>query len=855
MIYRENHRVIAEIEKRRVKGQILHFLTGDAIKGSDAYFYSVRYGIQGLLKTLMLYYFKEKGEFEYIIHVNGSKEISSCYAFDENAELGCTKIKIEELLDREDRRNRKNSLNVNRSAPEEVTNTNKSTRDDAEDQIGNIDNTLAQLNRLTKIIKSGKKHIIFLLENMEWIANLYESSQTDTTWISMLQNPVWQKSEKLMLVVTIKEMELLKKYNFAEEEIFVGNPSANEILLAYYRFIVRNMNEGYKWNFKALDDIAHSMSVGKKTLIQCMRIIHSVTKNNSSTLDISDFNRSAELNIEERVLWEDVILDSSVKKRIEEAVDYFLKDTSKRQARKGIILAGPPGTGKTMLAKALATEKKCYFMAPTLADLKAEYVGQTSAKVKRIFAEARGNQPTILFIDEADTVFPSRDLNSQDRDSYGLDMVNQFLQELDGAKTGLQKIFTIAATNRPMAIDAAIRSRLSNHPITVPLPDYDSRRQLFNKKMAPFSLNGKSFIDDVLNKSDGMSGRDIDSFVDMIKGRYDINRLADNEETHKIFEDIFAEREKSFLKESVFANTIVVSPNDNRLKFQDIIGYDQLKEEIARQVKYIKGTRVEKDQYKHYGIEPSKGILLYGPPGNAKTKLAEATAGEFGFYFIKIISQDFISSYPEHQIKRLTDIFQQIDIFGKMIDAPGIVLFFDEFDSLAGKSVLNPSVRGTLLTCIADMRSNKKSKVLLMAATNFYSRIDEAVKRKGRFDSHLFMDNPEEEDGKMFLTKLFQLDSEIIAGINDKVRDKIYEKLKEEVQKNPEKRHQIMENIFGNSEIFDILTEDKKNIIEDKLKNLRPSGADIKNKYETLKEIAFVKGQMKDKKLHITNIK
>ncbi len=846
MIFREKHRIISEIEKRRVKGHILHFLSGDAIKGNDTYFYSLRYGIQGLLKTLMLHYFKEKGEFDYLIYVNTHEEISNCYVFSETAEYGCTEITIKDLLDREDKRKRTHSLNVPRKNSEEgiETESAKSARTTAEEQTSNVSNIEAQLNRITKIIESGKKRILVLLENMEWIANLYESSAVKTTWISRLQNSVWQKSEKLMIVVTIKDMELLKKYNFSEDEIYICNPTAHEIMLAYYRYIVRNLNENYQWDFKILDDIAHSMSIGKKTLIQCMRIIHSVTKNNPSSLDANDFIHSAELNIEEKVLWEDVILSRSVKERIEEAVDRFLHNDEQGQARKGILLTGPPGTGKTMLAKALATEKKCYFMAPTLADLKAEYVGQTSAKVKRIFAEARGNQPTILFIDEADTVFPSRDLNSQDRDSFGLDMVNQFLQEMDGAKTGLQKIFTIAATNRPMAIDRAIRSRLSNDPILVPLPDYDSRRQLFNNKMAPFSLNGKSFADDILKKSDGMSGRDIDNVVKMIQEHFDVNQLGDNKETHDVFNEIFLKREKTFLKESIFSTGIVVSPEENKLKFDDVIGYASLKEEIIRQAKYIMAPPALKGKYKDYGIEPAKGILLYGPPGNAKTVLAEAAAGQFGFYFFKIISQDFISSYPEQQIKRLTDIFQDIDTFAKMIDAPGIVLFFDEFDSLAGKSVLNPSVRGTLLTFIADMRKNVNSKIMLIAATNFYSRIDEAVKRKGRLDSHLFMDNPTIENGKLLLKAFFSADKKIVGPVDDCVIDAIYDGLTKEVQNNPEKRHQIMEDIFGNNEMFDLLTSDKKEFVYKKLKELRPSGADLKIKYETLKEIAFVNGEI-----------
>lgn len=850
MIFREKHRIISEIEKKRKKGQILHFLTGDGILSSDNYFYGFYYGVCSLKTTLLKYYLSEKGEFDYFIYVKSSTNWE-CFEAD-NTKNGYKLISLVDFFKREDYKERKNSFIHNRkeAMPNKEPENNGEAQNVAEEIGDNIDAIIPMLGKLTKIIEKDQKRILILIENMEWIADLYDTPKT--TWIAQLQNPIWQKSDKLLVVVTIKDMDLITKYKFSEEETFISNPTAEEILLSYWRCLLRNVNDDYKWDYKVLDDIAHSMSVGKKSLIQCMRIFRNVIENNPSELLAEDFKRCAELNIEEKISWNDVILDDKTKREIEAAVDKFLEDDEGGKARKGILLTGPPGTGKTMIAKALANEKKCYFLAPTLADLKAEYVGQSSAKVKRVFAEARGNQPTILFIDEADTVFPSRDLNGTDSDSFGLDMVNQCLQEIDGAKTGKQKIFIIAATNRPMSVDSAIRSRLSGNPINIPLPDYNARKQIFNKKLEPFTLDGKFFADDVLSKSDGMSGRDIDNVVKIIKEHSDVKNLGNDQRTHQIFSNIFFNREKVYIGESVFAKSTVIAPENNFKTFKDVIGYEALKAEINRQAAYIKASTEEKEKYQHYRIEIAKGILMYGPPGNAKTLLAEAAAGENGFYFIKIISNDFASGLPEQQIKKLTDIFQQAEKFSKMIEAPGIILFFDEFDSLAGKNVLYPSVRGTLLAYMEDLHKSKDmSKILLMTATNFYSRIDDAIKRKGRIDSHLFMDNPECEDGKFILKKLFENDSMIVNVPDDSIIDSIYNNLKKEVKENSEKRRQIIEETFGSAEMFELLSEDNKDVIRRKIENIRPSGADIKVKYEKLKEIAFIEKSIINGKLEI----
>ncbi|MCI6753047.1 MAG: AAA family ATPase [Selenomonas bovis] len=699
----------------------------------------------------------------------------------------------------------------------------------------------ARIERINGMLKHNEGRVLIFLENLEWIANLYGDS--DTTWISTLKR--WEKQRNLMVVITIKDMELIKKYAFDEPSIFLPYPSAEEIRLAYLRHVLRTAKPSYKLQLATLSDIAHAMSVGKKSLCACMRVLRGALRKNPDALDAKDFEEGITRMIEEKVRWEQVRLDAKTKADIRNAVDIFLKGDEKKPARKGLLFAGPPGTGKTLIAKALASETKCYFMAPTLADLKGEYIGQSSAKIKRVFAEARANAPTILFIDEADTVFPSRSLGAGDRDSYSLDMVNQFLQELDGAHTGKQKIFTIAATNRPEAVDSAIKSRLSNEPITIPLPSKQLRLLIFDDNLtqdgSTFSLKGKRFADEVLHRSENMSGRDIMNFVKKLKETKQV--LRNDEATAELFRTMFRNKERAFREElmslGIFSKGNIVAPSENRLRRNDVIGYDDLKEKIDLQVRYITANEEEKTRYAAYGIEPQKGVLLYGPPGNGKSMLAKAVAGENNFYFFKVLSRDFANSYPEEQIKKLERIFTDVTRFSKMMtDADGIVLFFDEFDSLAG-SMLNPVVRGSLLNYIADENNlrNKNSKILFMAATNYESSIDEAIKRQGRIDTHLFLGNPSKKNGVRMLETFLMSGkySDKIAIQSPELLGTAYDLLHME-------REIVEKNRWNN-----LLAADEQSVQPTKRKErarliheaARPSGAALQMLAKELKEFAF----------------
>ena len=201
-------------------------------------------------------------------------------------------------------------------------------------------------------------------------------------------------------------------------------------------------------------------------------------------------------------------------------------------------------------------------------------------------------------------------------------------------------------------------------------------------------------------------------------------------------------------------------------------------------------------------------------------------------------TKNFVSLYANDTIKKLADIFSRTIQFSKIMSEPkgkgkgkGIVLFFDEFDSLAG-SLLSQDIRGSLLDFLSDQGGlrNKDSKILFMAATNYYETIDEAVKRKGRIDEHIFMDNPTEENGKSMLDNLFKKDKHIKQPVANKVLTGLYAKLLEISRRQIKEKIKIYENT-GDAGL--------KKVWEQKLANTRPSGSDLRNAYQELKNIAY----------------
>jgi len=501
------------------------------------------------------------------------------------------------------------------------------------------------------------------------------------------------------------------------------------------------------------------------------RILFSCKKNENLTKQL--FENAINKSINEKVTFDDVIMNESIKQNILNKIETFYAD--KENSSKGIIMYGPPGTGKTYIAKAIAHEYKMNYMAPTLADLKGEYIGQTSGKVKRLFEEARANAPTIIFLDEIDTMFTKR--GGADTDSFLKDMVNQFLVEIDGVKTGKQDIFIIGATNRLEIIDSAIRSRLSNE-FFIDLPDSINREMMFDVKFKEFKLSRQEWKQEFIRRTEGMSGRDIDNFAKNIKAL----EIDESTITQDIFYRALRELENRFVKDFMrdMENSIIINSSVN-MKFDDVIGYENVKETLKKELKYILSSKEDKEKMENFNIKPKRGNLLYGPPGNGKTTFAEALAGEHNFYYIKVLSKDFIGYSSLDILKKLELIFSNTIKLSKMTEKKGVVLFFDEVDTLINMG-MDSTVRGTLLNFLEDREGikEKNSKIILIAATNFKEHLDEASIREGRFDSKLEIGYPSKDEAVAMLKRFFMSDETLhLSALDEAYYERLYLLLKE----------------------------------------------------------------------------
>lgn len=410
---------------------------------------------------------------------------------------------------------------------------------------------------------------------------------------------------------------------------------------------------------------------------------------------------------------------------------------------KGVLLHGPPGTGKTRLAQAVASESDAEFFIINGPEIMGSGYGESEKRLREVFEEATRASPAIIFIDEIDSIAPKRTQVPGEAEKR---LVAQLLTLMDGLEKRANLV-VIAATNRPDAIDEALRRPgRFDREIVIGVPDQRGRREILGIHTRGMPLEGEVDLDELARVTHGFVGADIAALareaaieaVRRIMPRLDLDERTIPPE---VLEDLCVTRDDflSALKRvqpSAMREVMVQVPN---VAWDDIGGageaIDKLKEGIELPLK-------NPDAFRRLGIRPAKGFLLYGPPGTGKTLLAKAVAKEAEANFISIKSSDLLSKWygeSEQQIAKL---------FARARAVAPCVVFIDEIDSLVparGSGQGEPQVTGRVVnTILAEMDGLEElQSVVVIGATNRPTLVDPALLRPGRFDELVYVGTPD----------------------------------------------------------------------------------------------------------------
>ena len=412
---------------------------------------------------------------------------------------------------------------------------------------------------------------------------------------------------------------------------------------------------------------------------------------------------------------------------------------------KGVLLHGPPGTGKTLIAKAVANETFATFISLSGAEIHGKFYGESEARVREIFTEAEQNRPCIIFIDEIDAIAPKREEVHGEVEKR---VVSQLLALMDGLEPRGQ-IVVIGATNRPNALDPAIRrAGRFDREIEIGVPNKAGRYEILQIHTRGMPLTEDVNLQKLADLTHAFTGADISELckeaamkalrrvlpeIDFDADYIPIEVLNKLVVTMNDFLDALR-----FVEPSAMREVLIQTPN---VKWNDIGGLEEakqaLKEAIEWPLKYPK-------LFEEAGAKPPKGILLHGPPGSGKTLLAKAVANESGVNFISIKGPELMSKFVGESEKGVRKTFKRAK------QTTPCIIFFDEIDALAprrGSGIADSHVSERVISQIlTEMDGLEELRgVVVLAATNRMDLIDPALLRAGRFDQILHVPPPNEE--------------------------------------------------------------------------------------------------------------
>jgi len=496
------------------------------------------------------------------------------------------------------------------------------------------------------------------------------------------------------------------------------------------------------------------------------RRIDLVVVSYSPTSDAVLMHRTTEVKISEKpvkegvanipkVTYEDIGGLGDEVKRVREMIELPLRhpELFERlgvEAPKGVLLHGPPGTGKTLLAKAVAGETNANFVSIGGPEIMSKFYGESEERLRDIFKQAQENAPTIIFIDEIDSIAPKREEVTGETERR---VVAQLLSLMDGLEPRV-KVVVIGATNRPNALDPALRRPgRFDREIEINPPNRDGRLDILQIHTRGMPLEDDVSLENLADLTHGYVGADLSALtreaamhairrilpeLDLDIEQIPVDVLMNLTVTREDFISALREMQPSSLRE-----VFVESPN---IHWDQVGGLVDAKRELQEAVEWPLKFG---DVFEHFNAAPPKGVLLYGPPGTGKTLMAKAVATESEANFINVKGPEFLSKWVGESEKAVRETFR------KARQAAPCIIFMDEIDSIApirgggSDSHVTERVISQMLTEIDGLQS--LHNVVVIAATNRPDMLDPALLRPGRFDRLVRIPAPDLEGRKHIL--------------------------------------------------------------------------------------------------------
>ncbi|CAM9576136.1 unnamed protein product [Chrysoparadoxa australica] len=413
---------------------------------------------------------------------------------------------------------------------------------------------------------------------------------------------------------------------------------------------------------------------------------------------------------------------------------------------RGVLMYGPPGCGKTMIARAVAGETGAYCFTINGPEIMSKLSGESETNLRKAFEEAENNSPAIIFIDEIDSIAPKRDKAGGEVEKR---IVSQLLTLMDGIKP-TSHVVVIAATNRPNIIEPALRRfGRFDRELNINIPDDEGRLEILRIKTRTMKLGDDVDLEQVAKDTHGFVGADLsqlcmEAALQCIREKMDVIDVDADSIPAEVLDGLAVSSDNfkyalQHCNPSALRETLVEVPN---VSWSDVGGLEDVKRELRETVQY---PVEHADKFKKFGMQASKGTLFYGPPGCGKTLLAKAIANECGANFISVKGPELLSMWFGESEANVRELFD------KARAAAPCILFFDEMDSIAkarggsgsGGSEAADRVINQILTEVDGVGARKA--VFVIGATNRPDILDSAITRPGRLDQLIYIPLPDQK--------------------------------------------------------------------------------------------------------------